>query len=79
MIKVEEMPAQSQDYGLHTAASSCRLPGRGSKASAFESTRVGFPAKKTLLKQCSLGDTENVLGLEYTYQHMTNIWSLGAA
>lgn len=34
--------------------------------------------QKTLLKQCSLGDTENVLGLEYTYQHMTNIWSLGA-
>lgn len=72
MIKVEEMPTQSQDYGLHTAASSCRLPGSGSKASAFGSTRAGFPAK-ILLKQCSLGDTENVLGLEYTYQHMTNI------
>lgn len=45
MIKVEEMPAQSQDYGLRTAASSCRLPGSGSTASTFESTRVGFPAK----------------------------------
>ena len=72
MSKVEEMPTQRQDYGLHTAASGCRLPGSGSKTLAFGSTRVGFPAKD-LLKQCSLVDIENVLGLEYTYQHMTNI------